>query len=440
MVEFSTIFKSLKKLQKLKKIDISTVKLINNEISAISKFLLNWDKIKNYRNSNHIGLLAGLPGVIIALFENNKINRTDIHNEVLNEYILKTFKIIENSEYISPTYCDGLAGYGVFLLKLKTNKLINKDDIELNSQIDEILNEIDEVLEEQLKIFHEKDNLDILHGLLGFGLYFIERKNQSGVNDIVKILENKKCKTKEGYVYWKKYDSYDAFATILDMGNAHGMGANIFFLTKLLSKREILTEDSRIIVTNLIDDSIKFYLNNTQNISKKIHSYYPLKIKASDFEQNNLTPENSRLGWCYGDLAVLYTLLMASIQIEKKSYEKIILEKLVFVAGRKYEKEKYTIDAGFCHGTCGIAILFLNIYDISKNEVFWESANYWLKETLNKKDNNQLNGYVDYGFVIENSSEKNISILEGLTGVLTCYLKFLHSDTPISEELLMIKY
>lgn len=424
----------------MKKIDSNTAKLITNEIFDISKFLLNWNKIKDYRNSNHIGLLAGLPGIILVLFENYKINPTDIHNVVLKEYIQKTFEIIENSESLTPTYCDGLAGYGVFLLKLKKNKLVDKSDKELSNQIDLILEEIDDVLEEQLKIFYEKDNLDILHGILGFGLYFIERENQIRISEIVQILDKKKCKTKEGYVYWKKYDSYDAYATILDMGNAHGMGANIFFLTKLLSKKNFLTEHSRIMVTELVDKSIQFYLNNAQDISKDIYCYYPLKINAVAFEQNNFMPENSRLGWCYGDLAVLYTLLMASIQIEKKSYEKIILEKLLFVARRKYKEEKYIIDAGFCHGTSGITVLFLNIYNVTKNEAFWEAANYWLKETFNKKNKKQSNGYVDYNFLIENSSEKNISILEGLTGVLTCYLKFLYSGTPISEELLMIKY
>ncbi|KAF2329085.1 lanthionine synthetase LanC family protein [Flavobacterium daemonense] len=424
----------------MKKIDSHTAELITNEIFDITKFLLNWNNIKDYRSSNHIGLLAGLPGIILVLVENYKINPTDIHSAILKEYINKTFEIIENSESLTPTYCDGLAGYGVFLLKLKTNNLTDANDKELNNQIDAILEEIDEILEEQLKIYYKSDNLDILHGLLGFGLYFIERENQVGISEIVKILDNKKFRTKEGYVYWKKYDSYATFTTILDMGNAHGMGANIYFLTKLLSKKNILTEDSKIIVTELIDNSIQFYLNNAQNISKDIYCFYPLKIKASAFEQNNLIPENSRLGWCYGDLAILYTLLMASIQIKQKSYEKIILEKLLFVAGRKYSEERYPIDAAFCHGTSGIAVLFLNIYYITKNEVFWESANHWLKETFNKKDKNQPNGHIDYGFIIENSAEKNISILEGLAGVLACYLKFLHSEMPISEELLMIKY
>lgn len=427
----------------MKKIDINVEKIIEKEIFDISKFLLDWDKIKDNRNANHIGLLSGLPGLILTLYENHISNPNcilDTQKYELRKYILKTFEIIEDKEYITPTYCDGLAGYGVFLLKLKNNKLIDTNDTELNNQINEILEDIDDVLTEQLTIFYKNDNLDILHGLLGLGLYFIERKNQTNVIKVINILNEKKCITTEGDIYWKKYDAYDSYDTILDMGNAHGMGANIFFLTKVLSKDFFLTDDLKIIVTDLIDNSISFYLKNVQKISKEINCYFPLKIKAANFENDIVTPSNSRLGWCYGDLAVLYTLLMASIKIEKKEYEKIILEKLLFVANRKYEGEKQIIDAGFCHGTSGIAILFLNIYNLTKNEVFWETANYWLKITLNKKDLTQLNGYVDYNFIINDSAEKNISILEGLTGVLGCYLKFLNSETHIVEELLMIKY
>lgn len=427
----------------MKKIDINVEKVIKQEIFDISKFLLDWDNIKDNRNANHIGLLAGLPGVILTLYENHIISPTGIlkpQNHELRKYILKTFEIIEDKEYISPTYCDGLAGYGVFLLKLKNNNFLDKNDTELHNQINEILEDIDDVLAEQLNIFYKNDNLDILHGLLGLGLYFIERESQTNVIEVINILNKKKCRTQEGDIYWKKYDAYDSYDTILDMGNAHGMGANIFFLTKVLSKEIFLTDDLKIIVTDLIDNSISFYLKNVQKISKEINCYFPLKINSDKFEKNIVTPSNSRLGWCYGDLAVLYTLLMASIKIEKKEYERIIIEKLLFVANRKYENEKQIIDAGFCHGTSGIALLFLNIYHLTKNEVFWECANYWLKLTINKKDVTQLNGYVDYDFIINNSSEKNISILEGLTGVLACYLKFLNSETRIVEELLMIKY
>ena len=85
-------------------------------------------------------------------------------------------------------------------------------------------------------------------------------------------------------------------------------------------------------------------------------------------------------------------------------------------------------------------MLFNNVYDITGKDVFWKTATYWLEQTLIKKDNTQPEGYVNYGFVIENSDEKNISILEGLAGLLVSYLKFLHPGATISEELLTIKY
>jgi lantibiotic modifying enzyme len=404
---------------------------------------LNWNKIKGSRNSNHIGVLSGLPGIIIALADYSIINPiTDKPSKELKRYILQSFKILEESSQLTPTYCDGLAGYGYFLLKLKKEQIIDKNDKELNGQIDAILEETDEILKERISICNKNGNLDILHGLVGLGFYFIERKSKTEVNDIVKILNNKSSRTEEGYVYWKKLSAYDNYKTIIDMGNAHGISGNIFFLTKLLANPNILTKDSRIIVNDLIDNSMNFYASRTQNITDKIYSFFPSRINHIDFEQKKLVPVNSRLGWCYGDLGTLYTLLMTSIQTGRRLDEKAIVEKLVFVANRRYETEaeEHVIDAGFCHGTSGLAILFLNIYDVTNNEVFWEAANYWLKQTINKKNKMLSEGDIDYGFVIKDSSEKNYSILEGLSGVLVCYLKFLFSKAPISEELLMIKY
>jgi len=421
----------------LKKLTDSVKENIEKEIKLISDYLFSWDKIKVNRNSNHIGILSGLPGVTLALLDYLQVepSTNNSQKKILKEYLQNTFKILENSEYITSTYCDGLSGYGFFLLKLKSHDFIDENDGDLLNDIDEILNDIDDILLEHIEEFYQQDNLDILHGLVGLGLYFLEREHTLGVDKITEIIMSKVFRTEEGYVYWRKYDKYDNYKSVIDLGNAHGMGANIFFLTKVLSKTPENEE-----IKEIIDSAIGFFLDNSQEITDEIYCYYPLKIEADAYDANSFEPSNSRLGWCYGDLGTLYTLLMASKHIDNKKYYDIIVDKLAHVATRTYDKEGFIIDAGFCHGTSGIALLFNNVYDITGKDVFWKTATYWLEQTLIKKDNTQPEGYVNYGFVIENSDEKNISILEGLAGLLVSYLKFLHPGATISEELLMIKY
>ncbi|WP_375563077.1 lanthionine synthetase LanC family protein [Bernardetia sp. OM2101] len=404
---------------------------IVKEVENITDYLSDWERIKHVRNARHIGLLAGMPGLILTLSQTQPLS----NREVIEEYIHKTFDILNESTHISPTYCDGLAGYGYVLLQLQKKKLIHTPS--LQQDIDAVLSEIDEILQEQIVSLSEQNNFDILHGLVGVGLYFLERENIENLEKIVQLTISQTSQTEDGFIYWTKYDKYDYYDTIIDFGNAHGMGANIFFLSKVLSRNILLSElNSKI--KEIVVAAIEFYLNHLQKLDDVIYCYFPLKIKATDFHNKSYKAENSRLGWCYGDLGILYTLLHTINLLGINKHYDSIVSMLRTVAQRRDYEQNFTIDAGFCHGTSGLAIMFLNIYKITNEEFFLETANYWLEQTKAHKEKEK--GNINYGFVIVNSIEENLSILEGLAGVLVCYQKFLEWDTSTAEEILMIKY
>ena len=236
---------------------------LNNEINLVYDYLSSWDKIEKNRNSKHIGLLSGLPGVILSL---NEYSSIEFKKKYFKDYIDRTFELINKSDHLLPTYCDGLAGYGCFLLSLKNNKLLN--DVELENDIDETLNDIDEILSSQIEELYNLGNLDILHGLLGIGVYFLQKNKLPETLRVIEILKEHICKTEEGYIFWKIPDYNDRSITIIDMGNAHGVCANIFFLTKALSK-EFLNEEIKKELIDIIDGTIKFFLNQKQEIKAK---------------------------------------------------------------------------------------------------------------------------------------------------------------------------
>ncbi len=413
-------------------------KNLKSEVNLIYDYLSSWDSIKEIRNTNHIGLLSGLPGVILSLSE---YSDDESKKDYFKTYIEKTFDIVNKADHLTPTFCDGLAGYGFFLLQLKEENLL-KNDSELENDINEVLEEVDEILIPQVEELYSHGNFDILHGLLGIGFYFLKRDNISMVMKVVNIIIEDACKSEDGYIFWKKYDGYDRFATVIDLGNAHGIGANIFFLTKVLTK-DYIEDFVKSRITTIIDNAIQFFLKYEQQINEKIFSFYPVKMEYEDYVNKNIVIQNSRLGWCYGDLGILYTLLFASKKIHNESYVSKIVEMLKHVASRKFEDEnhkKFIIDAGFCHGTSGIAILFRNIYDITGDDLFLKTSNYWIEKTLVQRKKEQGEDSIDYGLDIKGTDKQNISVLEGLAGILLCYNKFLGKDTTASEELLMIKY
>jgi hypothetical protein len=398
--------------------------------------LKNYKNISKSRNTNHLGLFSGLTGLIIVLLDCHSKKPMIVEKKVIKEFILYTFAIIENNETIMTSYCDGIAGYGFFLNKLKKNNFFLEDsDKEIFNQIDDLLNQIDEILEEQIDVFFLQDNYDILHGAVGLGIYFLERDKLDFVFKILDFLVEKST-TIEEEVFWKKYDKYMSFTTVIDMGNAHGNSSILYFLTKILKKTP---ENKRI--KKLIYGNINFYLKNKQLIGNNIFTHYPTLINANDFINKTHMPENSRLAWCYGDLGALYTLLIVTNQICENQMYNDVVSMLEKVANRRLETESFEIDAGFCHGSSGIAIIFDKIYEHTGMNVFLETSKYWIRETLKhklKESNSKLSAR--YDFPIVDTNEQNISLLEGLTGILFCYSKFTLQEMPITEEALFLKF
>jgi hypothetical protein len=85
--------------------------------------------------------------------------------------------------------------------------------------------------------------------------------------------------------------------------------------------------------------------------------------------------------------------------------------------------------------------LFNKIYNCTGNNIFLETTNYWIKETLKHKykESNSIPS-IGYSFSIIDSKEQNFSLLEGLTGVLFCYSKFILQEMPLTEEAVFLKF
>jgi lantibiotic biosynthesis protein len=411
-------------------------KKLEREVENILGFIQNWENISKSRNSNHLGLFSGLTGLIVVLLDIYTKQQSLVEKQKIKEYFLHSLDIIENNETLLASYCDGLSGYGFFLLKLKqSNVFLDETDAEILIQIDDILVQIDEILEEQIEVFFEQDNHDLLHGVIGLGIYFLEKDKLDLVNKIVGFLIERSS-IKDDQVFWKKYDKYKTYTTVIDMGNAHGNSSILYFLSKILVK---IPTDERI--KNLIKGNITFYLKNKQALNDSICTYFPTLINATDFENNTHKPENSRLAWCYGDLGTLYTLLIVTIQINENVIYNDIVAMLKNLAQRRLETESFVIDSGFCHGTSGIAVIFDKIYNHTGKNIFLETSKYWIEETLKYK-NKELNSIpsIGYSFQITDTNEQNFSLLEGLTGLLYCYLNFLFQDMPLTDETLLLKF
>ena len=404
---------------------------VENELNNLLEYSLNWENLKDNRFSNGIGILSGLTGVIPVLFDLYKKKHNLVTHEKIIFLIKRIFENIDKDDVLSPTYCDGLAGLGFILLKLKNNDFFIKgEDDEIIEFVDDFLLQLDDILYNQLQNFLSYDEFDILHGSMGLGLYFLERDLEQNISLIIEKLYNEAYFEGEE-IHWKKYDKYQTHTTVIDMGQAHGNSAILFFLVKVSKK---IKHDK---LSDLIKGSLNFYLNNFNTPIKNEKCFYPSLIKADEYEAKKIDFNVSRLAWCYGDLGVLNTLLLTIKELNLDA--NLITHKLETLFERRYESEYFIIDTGFCHGASGIGAILDSMNQILNSNKCKMASEYWYQYLFNSKDTSNKSYVLGYDFSIVDSEEQNLSLLEGLFGLIYGYSRFLYTEMPITEETLLIK-
>ena len=240
------------------------------ELKEITDYLQNPEQVFKEEKAANIALHSGLSGVIITLVNIRKKFPELVDPDIIRQYIAKTYDILSESEAFYPSFCGGLAGYAYLLHLLKEEQVLEGD-------YSEVLAEIDEILDEHFEINLEEEDIDILHGAMGLGLYFIETGKKQQVEALVDRLAG--IAQREGdQCYWKKC---------------------IYHNIKADACKELLQA------------SLNFYKNNTQN-HNAIQSYFPVHIPEENYLDKTYAPETSRMAWCYGDLGILYTQLFAA--------------------------------------------------------------------------------------------------------------------------------
>ena len=400
------------------------------ELKEITNYIQNWDTISKQSNVINISLLSGLTSIILVLIDTNVAFPELISKEKIKELVEKLIEILYKFENLLPSYCSGLAGVGFFLLKLKENDCFYEDFY------DEILDEIDAVLDDMYKVEIEEDNFDMLHGALGIGLYFIERKKENKVIDIINRFDEIAIK-KGNQIYWKTFDKYVEKKYFYDFGLAHGNAAILYFYLKCV-KNNICVEESKYFINGIVC----FYIENIQTFDDIVYSHFPYKVSAEDFDSLKSKPVNSRLAWCYGDLGIFHTLLLTAKLLNNVDLEKFVMTKLILVAKRTSKEEitLHDMDAGLCHGTSGVAFLLKNIYDITDETKLLPAIEYWTQTTFEMKDIDSFEGFniLGYSFPVFENTTQNVTLLEGLAGVAVSNLKYLTKKLSFTEEALFL--
>jgi lantibiotic modifying enzyme len=218
---------------------------------------------------------------------------------------------------------------------------------------------------------------------------------------------------------------------ILNYGIPHGSNGIALFLLKCCEVYNLHVELMPILesyVNRLIDQL---------SIKKN-------KLKYCYF--SNEASGTGKLGWCYGDQSIAFTLLryyevFDSERAKEKSYELIhqAAAKSLKQTGVRYYSQYDFYDLCLCHGTSGIAYMWHKMYQITNDDNLKALADDWLNITLDS-----LEVFLPQLEKISRLEKGNrefdtsMGFLNGLSGVGLVLISFLNPKLSNWDKLLLL--
>jgi len=136
-----------------------------------------------------------------------------------------------------------------------------------------------------------------------------------------------------------------------------------------------------------------------------------------------------RLAWCYGDPGVAAALLCTGRCLNAPTFQRQALA-IARRAAKGSPEQAGVVDAGLCHGASGLGHLFNRAYQASGDEVLAEAARSWFGEALRmRRPGRGVGGYE--AWVNGRGWTSELGLLTGAAGVA---LALLAATTLIEPE------
>lgn len=241
------------------------------------------------------------------------------------------------------------------------------------------LEEIDEAAHAALDGSPARLGYDLLHGLVGLGVYFLERLPQPravlGLERAVEKLRDASFEDRRG-IGWRSTPEHlpgwlrtEAPQGIYDFGMAHGNPGVIALLAALL-RVGIAAQRCR----EMLASAVPWLLAQRQ--ASNVGARFPSRKHRLDDP-----PQRSRLAWCYGDPGPGVAVFSAGTIASRRAWQREGLRLLQDCAARDAARSG-VLDATVCHGAAGLAHLYNRMAQAAGDAGLRAAARAWLDRTL----------------------------------------------------------
>lgn len=394
--------------------------LIENKIDEIYEILTNY-------NETDIGLLSGLSGINLFLYQYNKLKNIDT-SDILMKNISNAIEKINNG-YNYHTFCAGLSGFTWSIEYYIKNNYFAREDCN-------VINQLDDFLYKKMMSDIKQGNFDYLHGAIGCGLYFANHLYNDRIyaylDDLIDEIELLGIREKNGLIKWEStvLDSIGNSKKVFNLSMSHGIASIISFLSVLIKRGYNNPK-----VKKLLKGAVNYTLENM--IDPHIYgSYFPSWV----CEKDPIT--GSRLAWCYGDLGIAAAICNAYDVMGESNWGNISKEVLINSTNRKNSQSDTVKDAGICHGTSGISHIYNRMYFKTGIEELNIASKYWVDQTIKMAYHDDgLVGYKSWqtNMISKSGSWENIyRLLEGITGIGLVLISSISNNEPTWDECLLL--
>jgi lantibiotic biosynthesis protein len=314
------------------------------------------------------GLLSGDAGIALFFAYLIEAYPDGQYETATSAYLEKLSTAVEKQS--SHNLSAGIAGIGFVFQHLRNIGLLDPlEDINLSA--------LDEAIITRAEQDYSIGNWDPLHGLVGLGIYFLERHKETRetayLEKIVDHLVTLRSITKTGSV-WVTAGVPGYGKDNYNFGMAHGMPGVLSFLAKCYA-----LGIRRAGIASILPSCLNFLLAHRNEKNELF--VFPSSIDVSQAAtEKDPQLRHSRNGWCYGDLGMAQALIHCGRTMSKPDWQKtgvdIALQSTMIPYGHSG-----CADASFCHGSIGLVHQYDRLFRTTNDIRFKKAASDWLDFT-----------------------------------------------------------
>jgi hypothetical protein len=257
-----------------------------------------------------------------------------------------------------------------------------------------IAEEIDEVLMEYLSGSPWPDTYDLIDGLVGFGVYALERGPHAvkAITCLERVIDHlgEMAERRPDGVTWASSSKWlrpevqeESLPHYYDLGLAHGVPGVIALLGCACAAGVAVQK-----VRPLLEGAVRWLLAQQETDNAGGFSY---RLEPG------LPPVPAQLTWRYGDPGVAAALLLAARCVKKPAWELAALAIARRAVDRPMERAGI-FDGSLYQGSAGLGHLYNRMYQATGKPWLREAARFWLQHTLDlRRPQGSVNGFAAWG-------------------------------------------